>query len=297
MSTIIPRFPNNWSIDSLIDKNELIFTFNTYNEFENTDAPENMEIKTNFYKRLTVSREDRNIKFKEQVYTLNGFYLTSYSDNINGYEKSKYYFILETKNNSSLVERAYMYLSIPIIETDEETEINKMLNDMVKNTSSIHRVDFDFNELIPNEKFFHYNARNKIFNVERNVDWILFPKGKLSAKTAMSYFTSLPTPPKSNKYISGLDPLSISSKIPRKVDYIQGNIKDDGIYIDCSPVDDINDNDNQTISFYDFNKKGNNLNLNNEYIKYFIIFIIGLIIIIIVLNIGKLFSYLFITKK
>ena len=294
MTTIIPRFPNKWTVDDVVDNNEMIFTFNAYNEFEDTDGPENMDIETNFYKRLTISREDKNIKYKDQVYTLNGFYLTTYSDYINGYKNSNYYLILETKNNSNLGDRAYLYLSIPIIETEEETPFNKVLNDMKNNTSSIHRVDFDFNELIPNEKFFHYNAKNKIFNVNRKVDWILFPKGKITAKTT-DIFTSLTSRPSNDKYITGLDPLSISGKIPRKVDYIQGNIKDDGIYIDCTPVDDIN-NKNETLFFSNLNNDGES-GINNEYVKYFIIFIIGLIIIIIVLNIGRLVSYLFITKN
>lgn len=297
MTTVTPKFPNKWSIDNVIDNNELIYTFNTYNEFEDTDAPENSDISSNFYKRLTISREDKNIKYKEQIYTLNGFYLTTYSDKINDVTPSNYYLIIETRNISNLGDRAYLYLSIPIIETTEDTPFNNLLTDMENNTSTIHRVDFNFNEFIPNENFYYYNSINKIFNVNRKVDWILFPKGKLSAKITGLPFTNLTKAPEEETYTSGLDPLSISGKIPRYVDYIQSNVNDDGIYIDCSPVDDINNND-ETLFFSNFtDESSGGIGLSNEYVKYFIIFIIGLIVIILVLNIGRFVKYLFITNK
>ena len=70
---------NVYHLDSIKDDNKLQYNFKNNYDFEKPTILENLSLNTDYYRRVVINRDDKNITYKNEVYTFNGFYISKYS--------------------------------------------------------------------------------------------------------------------------------------------------------------------------------------------------------------------------
>lgn len=255
---------NIYHLDDINDDNKLQYNFKSNYDFEKPAILENVSLHTDYYRRIIINRDDKNITYKSEVYAFNGFYISKYSDIITTFNdennEDNYYLIIETRNIATLKNRSYLYLYIPIKNNPDDTsDFGDFINGFgEKNEHIVY--SYNFNDLIPDGKFVYYTKKNNINGNERTIDNIIFNTSNLTADlNNLTINSHIPTENIIN------NPLLLNDGPPIQIEYITGQIDND-IYIDCSPVDDINPEEEYIIP-----KKNNTVTM-----KYFfgVIFVI-----------------------
>tara|TARA_B110000858_G_scaffold174913_1_gene207889 strand:- start:257 stop:1084 length:828 start_codon:yes stop_codon:yes gene_type:complete len=256
---------NVYHLDSIKDDNKLQYNFKNNYDFEKPTILENLSLNTDYYRRVVINRDDKNITYKNEVYTFNGFYISKYSDIItdfNSEDNNNYYLIIETRNIATLNNRSYLYLYIPIEnKTEDKSDFGYFINGFANKSEHIVH-SYNFNDLIPAGNFVYYTKDNIIINSnKRSIDNIIFRSSNLTADLNKLIINSkVPTKNKIN------NPLLLNNGPAVQTEYITGQIDND-IYIDCSPVEEVNPEEEYIIPT---NKK---TTINMKYSAYFIVII------------------------
>lgn len=213
--SFITTYPNDFKTDAINIESTLLYNFS--NSIDVSISGEGL-ISGSKYSMTHVYNPSSNLKFNNVIYSFKGIYITKNRDLIDEDTSYKHVLLIECVNYNL---DKYVYISLPVYESTEDTELNKIF-------SAENYTVKDLNLFIPMDSGF-YSYKTTGIN-DKVTDVILFKVSTLKVKDME--LAESPTP----SVVSV--PLTISKDPATKVSIISNTYAENDIYIECQPVDE-----------------------------------------------------------
>ena len=213
--SFITTYPNDFKTDTIDIDTTLLYNFS--NSIDVSISGEGL-ISGSKYSMTNVYNPSSNVKFNNVIYSFKGIYITKNKDLIDEDTSYKHVLLIECVNYNL---DKYVYISLPVYESTEDTELNKIF-------SAENYTVKDLNLFIPMDSGF-YSYKTTGIN-DKVTDVILFKVSTLKVKDLE--LAESPTPSVVTV------PLTISKNPATKVSIISNTYAENDIYIECQPVEE-----------------------------------------------------------
>ena len=219
MSTL-STFPNKFRSDGSTTKSNLTYSFAASVDLsQNTTRPPKLE--GSKYLSVLVPNQIANVLFDITEYSFQGLYITKQKDIVDDINTSSHSLLIECKN---YVLDNYLYISIPLLDHNEDTEINTLFSR--EGVVTLH----DLNHYISLDDTYYSYKTTGVNN--KMATFIFYTNAVLKIKPMTLSASDTPT-------TQDL-PLSLSESPALKVSTLTTPYANNEIYINCEPVDETN---------------------------------------------------------